>query len=102
MQNNYSGLIDLRTTFKEQDGKLYIAQSQNCTAIAEDAKRRHNEGHHGSSEMKHAARIPHVIIEKYMNETGVSFMEVMGSSVHIKRIVENPDNAAFRIWKGAL
>lgn len=101
MQHQNS-VIDLSTTFKEQDGRLFIGRSQDCTAIAEDAKRRHNAGEHGSSEMKHAARLPNIIIEKYMNDHGVSFAEVMANPVHIKRMVEDPDNAAFRIWKGRI
>ena len=102
MEQQYKGLIDVSTTFKEQDGRLFIGRTQDCTAIAEDAKRRHNAGEFGSSEVKHAARLPNIVIEAYMNETGVSFEEVMGSEVHIKRIVQDPKNDAFRIWKGAL
>lgn len=90
------------TSFVHEDGRLIIARSQDCTPIAEDAKARHNAGMFGSSEMKHAARIPNVIIEKYMNDNGVSFAELMANEVHIKRICNNPDNGAFRIWKGQL
>lgn len=102
MTQQYQGVIDVSTTFKEQDGRLFIGRSQDCTPIAEDAKRRHNEGRHGSSEMKHAARIPNVVIEAYCNETGVSFEQFMADPAHIKRVVEDPKNDAFRIWKGKL
>lgn len=96
------GIIDLSTQFVEQDGKLFIGRTQDCTPIAEDAKRRHNAGLTGSADMKHAARIPNVIIEKYMNDHGVTFDEVLGNPQHMKRIVEDPANDAFRIWKGRL
>ncbi|MES2323282.1 MAG: hypothetical protein V4633_13540 [Pseudomonadota bacterium] len=102
MHEPQRGLIDLRTTFAEQDGKLFVGRSQDCTPIAEDAKRRHNAGAFGSSEMKHAARIPNVIIEKYMNERGVTFEQFMADPIHIKCLVEDPANDAFRIWKGRL
>lgn len=95
-------MIDVSTSFQEQDGRLFVGRSQDCTPIAEDAKRRHNAGHHGSSEVKHAARIPAVVIEKYCNEQGVSFEQFMADPVHIKRVVEHPDNAMFRIWRGKL
>lgn len=102
MEQAHAGVIDVSTRFVEQDNKLIISRTQDCTPIAEDATRRHNQGEFGSSEMKHAARIPNVIIEKYMNDNGVTFEEVMNNPQHMKRIVENPDNAAFRIWKGKL
>lgn len=103
MQNRLSmGGFGVSTRFVEQEGRLIISQTQDCTPIAEDAKRRHNEGLHGSSEMRHAARIPNVIIEKYMNEHGVSFAEVIGNEQHMKRILEDPDNSMFRIWKGRI
>lgn len=98
----YSGGLDLSTTFAEQDGKLFVGRSQDCTPIAEDAKRRHNAGEFGTSEMKHAARIPNVIVEKYCNENGVTFEQFMADPAHIKRVVQHPDNSMFRIWKGAL
>lgn len=90
----------MNTTLKEEDGRLIIANSQDCTSIAEHCKALHNDGQHGSGEMRHAALIPLVIVEKYCNDNGVSFREFMGNPVHIKRMCNDPDNAMFRIWKG--
>lgn len=92
----------LTTSFAEHDGKIFIAQTQDCTAIAERTKRLHNDGAHGSADMKHAATIPQVILEKYMNKHRVSYAELMRDPVHIRRICNDPDNAMFRIWKGRL
>ena len=94
--------MSLITTIHEQGDRLIIANSQDCTPIAEYAKAQHNAGYHGSSEVKHAARIPLVIVEKYCNDNGVKFADVMTDRAHMKRIVEDPANAHFRIWKGAL
>lgn len=93
-------LDQVRTTILETDGKLIIGQSQDCTAIAEYAKQAQSLGNVGSSDMKHAAKIPDVIINKYLNETGISYQELMSNPVHFRRICNNPDNAAFRIWRG--
>lgn len=93
---------ELSTSMAERDGKLIIAQSQDCTGIAEYAQRQQKAGEYGSSEMRHAARIPDVILTQYMNETGVTFAELMRDPVHMKRICNDPKNAAFRIWKGQL
>lgn len=91
---------DLTTKVAEYDGKLFIAQAQDCTPIAEQCKKLHNAGAYGSSEMRHAASIPDVILEKYMNEHGISYAELMGNPEHFRRILNDPDNKCFRIWPG--
>ncbi len=83
-----------------QDGKTVLGTVQDCTPFIEDVKARHNEGLHGSSEMKHAARIPNVVVEMYCNQQGIEFHEFMANPVHIKRLVNDPALAAFRIWPG--
>lgn len=91
----------LATEILAQDDRLIISRTQDCTHIAEHAQALHNEGIHGSADVKHAAKIPLVIVEKYCNENGVSFQDFMNDPAHIKRVVQHPDNAMFRIWKGA-
>ena len=86
----------------EENGRLILGSSQDCTAISEYAKEKHNAGEHGSSEMKYAACFPNVIIEKYCNDNGVSYAEWAGNPVHIKRMLNDPANGSFRIWKGAV
>ncbi|HEX7644851.1 MAG TPA: hypothetical protein VF472_21835 [Burkholderiaceae bacterium] len=95
-------MSDVQIQAAEYDGKLFIGASQDCTPIAEFAKAQHNAGFHGSQEMRHAARIPNVIIEAYCNEHHVSFADVMSNPEHMKRICNDPKNAAFRIWPGKL
>jgi len=94
------GLID--TSYHHHGDEMIVNRSQDCTPIAEYAKAQHNAGYHGSSEVKHAARIPLVIAEKYCNENSVTFAEMMTDTKHMKRLVEDPANDAFRIWKGRL
>jgi hypothetical protein len=92
----------LTTSFAEHDGKVFIAQTQDCTPIVERAQALHKAGMYGSSEMRHAATIPNVILEKYMNEHRVSYAELMGNPEHIRRICNDPDNKMFRVWPGRL
>lgn len=92
----------LATKYHEHNGALTVERSQDCTPIAEFCKAQHNAGHTGSSEVKHAASIPLVIVEKYCNEQGINLHEFLNNPVHIKRVVMNPANDAFRIWKGKL
>lgn len=82
------------------DGSMTLGTIQDCDAILENAKARSNEGLHGTSDMKHAASIPFVVIEKYCNDNGISFRECMGSQEHSKRLLNSPDLAHFRVWKG--
>lgn len=54
----------------------------------------------GSSDMKHAAELHPLMVEQYLQRTGISFHEFCNSQEHIKAIVNDPANAAFRIWQG--
>lgn len=93
---------DLSTFTKLQDGNLIYGSSQNVGGILHDAQARHKEGLHGTGEMKHAARIPFVVIEKYCNDRNITFNEFMGNKDHIKSVVNDPSLKAFRIWPGAV
>lgn len=93
-------MSDLRTSLSVKDGQMTVYSEQDCTPIAEYTKARHNEGLHGSSEMKLAASIPLVFFEKYCNDNKVDFADVMRSEEHLRRIVNDPSLAYFRVWKG--
>lgn len=95
-----SSVDGVQTRVATEDGKLITGTVQDCTAILEDAKARHNAGFQGTSEMKHAARIPNVLIETYCNVNGIEFSECMQNPVHFRRILNDPALADLRIWKG--
>lgn len=95
-------MAQLDTKIVVADDRMMVSRTQDCTPYAEHAKAMHNLGAHGSSEVKHAAKIPLVLVEKYCNEQGINLHEFLNNPAHIKRVVEHPDNAAFRIWKGRL
>lgn len=82
------------------NGDATFKSSQDCTKILEHTKRLHNEGIHGGDEMRHAARIPQVIVEQYLNQNGILFSEFMSNEVHIKRMLNDPALAGFRVWAG--
>lgn len=98
MKTVYTG--DVATTIALQDGALITATTQDCTPYAEEAKRKHREGEHGSREMRLAANLPDVLIEKYCNLHGIDFREWMTNPVHMKRMLSDPDLKDFRIWPG--
>ena len=63
---------------------------------------RHNEGHHGASDMKLMASLPAVVIEHYCNVNGITFREWMKNPEHVKRMVNDPALADFRIAPGRM
>lgn len=91
---------DMGTRFALVDGALVVECVQQCTPIAEDATRRREEGIHGSSEFRHAARIPDVMIEAYCNRVGITYEEWCSNKEHIRRVLNDPAMAHFRVWPG--
>lgn len=102
---SHEGLIlpgAVQTRIVEQEGRMFVGRTQDCTPIAEQAKALHNAGLHGSADVKHAASIPFVIVEKYCNDKGITFEEFMNGDKHIRAVLNDPSNDMFRIWKGAV
>jgi hypothetical protein len=92
---------DLQTRVHVSGGDVTFESIQDCTPALEHAQRLHNEGHHGSSEMRYAAHFPAVIVEAYCNIKGVTFHEFMQRKEgHINAMLNDPDLSGFRIWKG--
>ena len=85
-----------------KDGQMVVSSTQDCTAIAESTKARHNEGMHGTSELKHAARIPMVMVEKYLIDNNITYREWSIDKAHIRRMLQDPALSHFRIWSGAI
>lgn len=92
--------MTISTKVADIEGRTYFGRSQDCSAIVEDVKARQSHGMTGSSEMKHAARIPTIVVEKYCNDHDISFHEFMANREHIRRVLNDPSLSAFRIWRG--
>lgn len=93
-------MAGVQTVVSLQDGNLITGTVQDCTAIAEHAKARHNEGYHGSKDMKLAASIPFVMVDKYLNDNCLTFAEFQRDKTHIRRMLNDPALAHFRVWNG--
>lgn len=92
--------LDLSTKFHFHDGNMTVERVQDCTPILEQTKSLHNAGIQGSSELKHAARIPYVIVERYCNDNGIEFSEFMQNKEHLRRVLNDKSLEHFRVWKG--
>ncbi len=95
-------MTGLQTKIHMDGDLMHVENVQDCTPIAEYAKARQREGLHGSSEMKLAGSIPLVMVEKYCNDNGITYPEWMSNKEHIRRMLQDPALAHFRIWNGRI
>jgi hypothetical protein len=73
----------------------YFERWQDCEPIVENNKRLQNETQSG--DLHHFAEIPNIIIEKWMNEDGISYREIMApGSEYAKKKLRDPDWAWLR------
>jgi hypothetical protein len=89
----------LKTTITSQDGQLIVARSQDCQPVLEHVAAM-KELTDQTGDLRYVGEIPHVIIEKYLNERGISFHEFMQGDEHIKRILNSSDYKKLRVWEG--
>ena len=77
-----------------------INRTQDVQPILEYTKEMNAIGAGNGSEVKHAAEIPMIFVESYLQRTGITFHEFCASQDHVKALVNDPALAAFRIWNG--
>lgn len=77
-----------------------IIRSQDVEPILDYTKEMQAIGAGNGADMKHAAEIPNIFVEQYLQRTGITFREFCDSQDHIRAILNDPALQAFRIWKG--
>ena len=82
------------------DGSLTTGTHQDCTPIVDHVAALRNEGFHGSKDMRLAASVPFVVVEKYCNDKGISFRDFSLSQEHKIRFLNDPDYKNLRVWGG--
>lgn len=95
-------LGDVVSTIALQDGALITGTTQDCTPYAERAQAMQAAGLHGSRDMRLAASVPAVLVERYCNQAGIDMAEFNSSKDHKRRLLNDPALAAFRIWPGRI
>src|SRR5690606_33619995 len=76
---------------------LLFVDTDHLKAIADVCVGRHNSGVTGSKDMPHLAEFPAEIVEKYLVDAGITLHEWMNNPVHVKRMLQDPALAHFRI-----
>ena len=91
-------MTDLR--FRMDGNDLIEMKSVDVEPVLDEVKALQGAGAVGTGEMRHAAKVPGVVIENYCSRNGVSFQEFMQSVDHIRRLLNDPDLSGFRVWQG--
>jgi len=100
MLRDQFGIETVLHRHNDGQGTITFETRQDVSGIVADAKARHNEGMHGTSEMKHAARIPEAAIDAYCNQHNITFQEWCNDKKHIREMLNDPMLRDFRIWPG--
>lgn len=78
---------------------LTFVDMDDLRGIADYCKARQNEGLTGDKDMPLLAEFPAAIVEKYINDTGITFAEWMRNPVHARKMLRDPALAYFRVDK---
>ena len=101
LRADIAGTPGVVTTIALEDDKLITGTTQDCAPIAEAAKRLSAQGYEGPSrDMKLAASVPFVLVERYLNDHNITMSELGRSPEHQRRLLNDPALAHFRVWKG--
>lgn len=91
------------TRFHDEGDRFVISKQTDVEPTLEAAKARHREGltTTGMGD-KHVASIPVPVLDAWARRRGLTFGDVVREQRLMQQFLEDPDNADFRIWKGAL
>lgn len=81
---------------------IHEVRMADLLTVADDCAGRRGVGATGSSEMKHVARVPAFIVQRYINDNGITFEDFMREPKHADRMLSDPSLSAFRIWEGRI
>lgn len=99
--SNHSGI---KTYHRVEGGRDVYLREQDCEPIVNEVKRikEVSDGRGDTSLGYFVGKIPGEIVEKYLQEKGVSYHDFIVNPEHVKRIMNNPDYKKFRIFEGKM
>jgi hypothetical protein len=89
----------------DESGRMVIVHESTLSAelaVRDACVANHNAGNFGSKEMRYYGEVTPLMLQTYCDKTGVSWDEAFQNPVHFRRILNNPENSAMRVWKGRL
>jgi hypothetical protein len=87
--------------FFNDDGYV-VQREQRVAGIVDYCKARHNEGRHGFKDFKLMGKLPEEMVNHYCAVNKVSFREFLKNPEHVKRMINDPALADFRIAPGRM
>lgn len=100
MHSSFDPYTCVKTEYFADDENITVNRVQDCEPILDLTSSLRSIGDVGSSEMRHCASFPPVIVERYCNLNGITFHEWMNNPVHVERMLADPDLKYFRVWEG--
>jgi hypothetical protein len=79
---------------------VHEARIDDLKTVADHCAGLRGIGATGSSDFKHVARIPAFIVQRYINDNGITFAEFMREPKHADRMLADPALKSFRVWEG--
>lgn len=90
----------MKTLVSFNDDDMTQERLQDVEPILDSCAHLRSVGEVGSKEMKHAIRLPMVLVEKYINDHAITPHEFEVNPDHLRRMINSPEFSAFRIWPG--
>lgn len=94
--------FQLETVDRDHMVSIHTANHADLKLVADHCANLRAIGETGSKDMKLAASVPGIFIQKYLNDNGVTFAQFMREPKHVDRLLSDPALAAFRVWTGRL
>lgn len=92
----------LETVDSDHIAGVHTADMDDLRLVADHCAGLRGVGATGSSEMKHVARVPAIIVQKYINDNQITYAEFMRDPKHADRMLADPSLSHFRIWQGRI
>jgi hypothetical protein len=90
----------VNTTILDGGDGFAINRVQDVEPILAFTKGQRGNRDVGSTEMRHAASLPMVLVEAYCNDKHITFEQFMADETHVKIMLNDPALKYFRIWEG--
>ena len=87
----------VKTKLHHDGDKVHVHRSQECQPILDSAAALRSNGLTGSSDFRHVGRIPFVVLEMWLNESGVVFSDTNAVKEVIRKNLQSGNFSRLRV-----
>ena len=92
---------DIKKRSMVRDGKLLLEKVQDVEPTIKQARALADiHGGRVDPDAYHVARVPVVVLERWMKKRGVTFADFQRDPLLVKELVNDPELRAFRVFQG--